>query len=619
MSNSDLTFLLGGEAGQGVESSGAGFAKALARGGLSVLGTPDYMSRIRGGHNFFLIRAGTQPIHSPAEKVHLLLAFDEETLQQHAAQVVPGGGMIYDARWKVDEAKLLDTGAQLFPVPLEEIAETVGGNKLMANTAALGAAAGVVGYGIEYLHSVIADNFRRKGEAVVDANRRVVEVAYEYSAQHYADRFEWKLPAVSPLGQSPWVLANGNQALALGALAAGCRFISAYPMTPASSIFEWMVAHGEQFGVVTKQTEDEIAAIAMAIGAAHTGARAMTATSGGGFSLMVESLGLAGMLEEPVVIVDAQRPGPSTGMPTRTDQADLLFVIHASQGEFPRIVLAPGTVEQAFDIGARAFNLAEKYQLPVIILTDAYLANTVQTVPRAALNPSQVQVDRGELLDEEQLDKLQGPYLRYRLTDSGISPRALPGHPQAVYVSSSDEHTPSGAFEDEDAQNRIQMNEKRQRKLESARRAMRAPQRYGVEQPDFTFLCWGSSVGAVREAVDAINRAGGRAALVHLTDMWPFPQQAVAAALARPGRLVLVEGNLTGQLGRLLRAETGIVPDYQILRDDGRPLSAGYILQALRQLTGQSQTPRTDGRDGAVATDGTGRKEEEFIVGRQAV
>lgn len=584
----ELVLKLGGEAGQGVESSGAGFAKALARGGLSVFGSQDYMSRIRGGHNFYMVRASRRPLYAPPERIHLLLAFDEESVHLHTSELVPAGGVIYDEALPVDADTIRVQGAQPFPLPLNKIAEESGGSKIMSNTAALAAAAGVMGYGLGYLESVIRDNFRKKGEKVIDANLKVAQTAYNEAKQRYGESFPWKLEPVTPLGKSPYVLINGNQALAMGALAGGCRFISAYPMTPASSIFEWLIDHGDQYGVVTKQCEDELAAILMAIGAAHMGARAMTSTSGGGFSLMVEALGMAGMMEEPVVIALAQRPGPSTGMPTRTEQGDLLFALHASQGDFPRIILAPGTAEEAFQAGARAFNLAEKYQLPVIILTDAFLANSVKTVERSQLAVSKVEIDRGELVRAEELDRMTERYARYKVTSSGISPRALPGHPKAVYLGNSDEHTEFSNFEDEDAGNRVRMHEKRMRKLDTARPEMQTPVVFGAHEPEVTLVCWGSSHGPVREAVDQLNARGVAANMVHFTDLWPLPQERVKATFepfAENGsRLILVEGNITGQFGRLLRAETGINLEERVLRYDGRPLTAGYILEKLLDL-----------------------------------
>ncbi len=377
------------------------------------------------------------------------------------------------------------------------------------------------------------------------------------------------------------MVINGNQAICLGAVAAGCRFISAYPMTPATSIFEWMSTHAARLGIVTKHTEDEIAAICMAIGAAHVGARAMTATSGGGFSLMVEALGLAGMTETPLVIVEVQRPGPSTGMPTRTGQGDLLFILHASQGEFPRIVLTPGTVEECFDAGWRPFNLAEQYQCPVIILVDKFLASSLRAIERDDFHFEAVKVDRGKLLTEQELDQLSDDYKRYAITETGISPRALPGHPKAVFVACSDEHAEDGHFEDEDPENRVRMVQKRLRKLEVAAEEMRAPALYGPQQADITFIGWGSSYGPILEAVDRLNEEGDKANFLHFTDIWPFPMEKVSSLLESAKYLVDVKNNATGQFASFLSSYAGRQVDHKILRYDGRPLSPEYILARL--------------------------------------
>lgn len=579
MPKNDMTFKIGGEAGQGIESGGAGFTKVLARGGLHVFGLQDYMSRIRGGHNFYQIRASESPLYSHTDEVHLLMALLPETIERHKDEIVTGGGLIYDEDLKVDEEALEGQGIKLFPVPLFGIAQEVG-EKIMANTAAFGVAAGVTEYDFELMASIIRDNFAKKGEPVVDANLEVARKAYDFARERYADDFDYKL---KPVEAPPRMVINGNQALCLGALLGGCRFISAYPMTPASSILEWMATHASRYGLVAKHSEDEIAALCMAIGASHVGARAMTATSGGGFSLMVEALGLAGMTETPVVIVEAQRPGPSTGMPTRTEQGDLLFMLRASQGEFPRIVLTPATVEECFHAGWRAFNLAEKYQCPVIILIDNFLANSVRAIERKDFHFEAVEVDRGELLTEEELDQLTEDYKRYAITETGISPRALPGHPKAVFVACSDEHDEVGHFADEDPENRVKMVQKRLRKLEVAVEEMRAPVLYGPEQADTTLIGWGSSYGPVREAVGRFNEGKEKANLLHFVDLWPFPEDQVRPLLESAKRLVAVENNATGQLAHLLRAYTGIQVDDKILRFDGRPFSPEYVLDRLEE------------------------------------
>jgi 2-oxoglutarate ferredoxin oxidoreductase subunit alpha len=575
----DMTFKIAGAAGQGLESSGAGFAQALALGGLHIFGLPDYMSRIRGGLNFFQIRVHEQPLFCHEQAVHILLPLSMEALEAYQYEVVEGGGVIYDEGLKVDPRSVSGRGRRGMPVPLVEIAEEHGA-RVMANTAALGAAAGVVEYDYERLADVIRKNFKRKGDEVVAANLRVGQAAYLYAQERYAAGFEWKLRQVPDAPRR--MVMSGNQALALGALAGGCRFMSAYPMTPATSIIEWLAKHEHQFGVVTKHAEDEIAAINMAIGASFVGVRAMTATSGGGFSLMSEALGLAGMNEVPVVVVEAQRGGPSTGLPTRTEQSDLLFVLHASQGEFPRLLLAPGTVEDCFECGWRAFSLAEKYQTPVLVLSDQVLASSVRTIEVDAIDFDRVVIDRGKLLSAEQLDALTEPYKRHLFTPDGISPRAVPGHPKAVYATASDEHDEFGHIT-EDMDNRAAMMQKRMRKEETARQEIEPPTRYGPEAAPTVLVGWGSTYGVLREVVD---RMDGGARLVHFRDLWPFPAEAAAEAVkgsARSVKVVVVENNYTGQFKRLFQSETCLQVDDVLSRYDGRPFSPEDVIAGLKE------------------------------------
>jgi 2-oxoglutarate ferredoxin oxidoreductase subunit alpha len=372
---------------------------------------------------------------------------------------------------------------------------------------------------------------------------------------------------------------TGNQAFALGALAGGCRFVSAYPMTPATSIIEWMARHEHQYGVIAKHAEDEIAAINMAIGANLAGVRAMTSTSGGGFSLMVEALGLAGMCEIPLVVLEAQRGGPSTGLPTRTEQSDLLFVLNASQGEFPRLVLAPGTIEEYFECGWRAFNLAERYQTPVIVLSDELLAASSRTLDITALDFDKVTIERGKFLTEKELDGLTEPYKRHQFSEDGISPRAVPGHPNAVYASASDEHDEFGHIT-ENMTNRAKMMRKRMTKLETACQEIRPPARYGPDEAPIALIGWGSTYGVLREAVD---RLAGQARLVHFCDLWPFPVEAAKTAL-KGSTLVVVENNYTCQFKRLLQGETCLPVAHTISRYDGHPFSPEDVLAGLKEV-----------------------------------
>lgn len=578
MPSNEMTIKITGEAGQGVETTGRGFAKALVRGGLYVFGLSDYHSRIRGGGNSYQIRVAGQDIYSHNDQIHLLLALTSEGIEQHAAGIVPGGGVIYDTALSVDARTLTANSVQPFPMPLSQIAKDEGGNPLMANTAAVGAAAGLTGYGLDLIASVVRDNFARKGTEIVNSNLEVASTAYRF-AQRYATSFPFEL---RPVKASRRMLINGNEAIALGAMLGGCKFVAGYPMTPGSPILEWLSLHSKEYGIVTKHAEDEIAAVNMIIGAGQMGVRAMAPTSGGGFALMAEGLGLAGMMETPIVIVNAQRPGPATGLATRTEQGDLLFMIYASQGEFPRIVLAPGTIEQCFDAGYRAFNLAEKYQCPAIILTDAFLAHSPRALERYALD-FDVPIERGALVSAHGLDKLTERYKRYAFTDSGISPRAIPGHPKALHAPASDEHDEYGQIL-EDATNRTRMVNKRMRKLEVAQAEMHAPLHYGPEEAEVVFVVWGSTYGPLRTAVDMLNAEGPTARVVQIVDIWPLPVAKVISALRGSRTLICVEQNYTGQLATLLRAYTGIKVDGLITKYDGRPMSPEYILTKLKEV-----------------------------------
>lgn len=587
MTVNNMTFKFGGEAGQGVESTGYGFAKALVRSGLHVFALQDYHSRIRGGHNFYQIRVADHDIFSHVEPVHLLLALTEVAVAEHLREIVPGGGVIYDPALAVDEDALTVRSVRAFPVPLTQIAMDEGGSRVMSNTAATGAAAGLTGLDLGMISSVIRDNFGKKSGPLVDGNLRVATAAYHYVQDKYGSSFAFRLqaPSAALQGQpppTPRMVISGNEALSLGALAAGVKFAAAYPMTPGSPILEWLAAHSLEYGIVTKHAEDEIAAINMTIGAALMGVRALTPTSGGGFSLMVETLGLAGMTEVPIVVVNVQRPGPSTGHATRYEQGDLLFMLYASQGEFPRIILAPGNIEQCFEAGWRAFNLADIYQCPVIILSDASLAHSLRALDLNALD-LHVPIERGALLADRDLDGLTERYKRHAYSESGISPRALPGHPKAIYASSSDEHDEYGQI-CEDAALRIQMMDKRMHKLETARKEMRAPLQYGPQRAEVTFLTWGATLGPLRTAVEWLNAEGTVANIVQIADIWPLPVEKVKASLRDAKKLIAVEQNYSGQLATLLRAYTDIQVHGLIRKYDGRPMSPEYILARWKEV-----------------------------------
>ncbi|MCC6174971.1 MAG: 2-oxoacid:acceptor oxidoreductase subunit alpha [Chloroflexi bacterium] len=590
---------LGGEAGQGVESGGAGFSHAVVRAGLHCFGLPDYMSRIRGGHNFYQVRVSDEPLYTFDDTLHLLLAFNKETVELHWRDLVEGGGVLHDAAIAVPKAELEARGVRDFAMPLTKIAEEQGGHKIMMNTAAIGAMAGLTSFDFEWIANVVESNFKRKGADTVTSNLKVAEYAYNAARDQYGNDFPWKLKAVP--GAPKRMLMNGNQAVAMGALAAGCKFISTYPMTPASTITEWLAAHAARFGIVQKQTEDEISAILFAIGAAHAGVRAMTASSGGGFCLMVEALGLAAMSETPLVIAEVQRAGPSTGLPTRTEQSDLEFVLYASHGEFPRIVVAPGTVEQCFEAGHRAFNLAEKYQTPVIILSDLFLSNALRTLDMDAIDFKEIRIDRGDLLDYQALDRLDEEYARHRLTESGVSPRAIPGHEKAVYITTGDEHDIIG-HNTEESDDRNEQMSKRMRKAERAAQEMQLPIWYGPADAEMTLVGWGSTYGALREATDLLNARGLVTNFLQFVDMCPLDEDRISAELGKIRRMIVVEQNYTSQLAHLLRGLTGRKADKRINKYDGRPISPDEVVATIvGDLAGEAHVDL-----GKVSLNGTG-------------
>lgn len=561
--------MVGGEAGQGVQSVGFLLAKVFACGGFQVFADQDYESRIRGGHNFFRIRVKDTKVDAIAEPVDMLLALNKESIDLHQKELASGGVIIFDG----EKTKTTSNNDHLFGVPLERLAEERAGGKLMANTVALGAGLGLVGYDFEILEKVLREHFGT--DAIRENNTKAAKAGYEYAQENFKGKFSHRL---HPISDEQRMLLTGNDALSLGALAAGCRFMAAYPMTPASSIMEYLASKAKDFDVVMVHAEDEIAAINMIIGASYAGVRAMTATSGSGFCLMVEGLGLAGLTETPIVAVDAQRPGPAVGLPTRTEQGDLEFVLHAHHGDFPRAVLAPATIEDAFWVTVKAFHLAEKYQLPVIILTDQHLASSYTTVDKFDLD--KVTIDRGFLFSPETEEAKE--YKRHQVTKSGISPRAFPGQSKALVATDSDEHDEAGHLI-EDAKIRTEQVQKRLRKLSSLKKEISPPRLYGPETAETTLIGWGSTYGAISEAVDILRKEDMSVNSLHLNELWPFPADAVTEALDNTQYSYVIENNAVGQLSRLIQRETMKKVSGRILKFDGRPFTSAYIAQEVRE------------------------------------
>ncbi len=570
----EINFLIGGEAGQGVQSMGFILAKTMAKAGYHVFANQDYESRVRGGHNFFQIRVSDHRVNAIGSQIDLIIALNDETLRRHQTSLAPRSVVIME---QISDQVLPET--TVITVPFEALAQQETGRPIMGNTVALGAALSLFHFDFDILASVLKETFQSKSSEIAELNVQAARSGYDYIEKKQGDDRD-KIELTSKTALSEMVI-NGVEAVALGALAAGCKFMSGYPMTPSTGILQFFAGKAREFNVVFEQAEDEIAALNMIVGASFAGVRAMTATSGGGFALMVEALSLAGMTETPVVIALGQRAGPATGLPTRTEQGELEFAIYAGHGMFPRAVFAPGTVEDAFKLTVRAFNVAEQFQVPVIILTDTFLSDSYVTVPPFDL--SQITVNRGELLSDEDLhaqEKYQ--YKRHKLTETGISPRVFPGHLDALVGTDSDEHTEEG-YITESAEIRVQMVKKRLKKQELLKQAIHAPFTFGPEEANTAFVCWGSSLGAVKEALHEINEKGNKVRMIHLSEIWPFPMSAFVAALGRTQQFIVIESNATGQLAHLIRSETGLQAERMILRFDGRPLSPSYILKQYYQ------------------------------------
>jgi 2-oxoglutarate ferredoxin oxidoreductase subunit alpha len=553
-----VNILIGGEAGQGLVTVGEILAKSLVRSGYHIVVTQSYMSRIRGGHNTFAIRVSGEEILAPQESVDLLLALNDETLSLHQGEVSPRGRIVADQGCTLDEENCLK-------VPYGHLA-----SDKFSNIAALGVVCGLLGLDEEIAGRTLEDFFGKKVPGLAEENRTVLQKALRWTSAQGVP-FE-KLS--SPKNPAPRLMMQGNEAIAMGALSAGLKFYSFYPMTPATSIGQTLAKYAAKMGLVVEQAEDEIAAINMALGASYAGAPSMVGTSGGGFALMVEGVSLAAMTETPIVIVVAQRPGPATGLPTRTEQADLQFVLYAGHGEFPRAIFAPGTVEECFDLTRKAFFLAEKYQGPIFILTDQYLSDSYRSVrPFDVQNLPAVQTPVNGVSSSQ-------PYRRFALRSNGISPRLLPGLSEHLVVAGSDEHTEDGHLT-EDLSVRRQMAEKRLKKMEGIRRETLSPDLKGDRNPDILLVTWGSSKGSVLEAAAHLRSQGKKTATLYFPQVWPLVPEQFLSALQEAGQVVSVEGNATGQLARLIRAESGFEIKARVSRYDGLPITPEFILRHL--------------------------------------
>ena len=574
---SEVRIRIGGPAGFGIKAAGQTLARVFARSGYHTFDLTEYPSLIKGGHNTYHLRVSEDDIYSHVMPTDILLALDAQTIGLHLDELTQGAAVVFDPK-DVDQSEI-DLGGRddlcLVQVPLTDIVYEVGGIKIMRNVVALGAVLGQLGFPLEGLLGSLKAQFAHKSPEVAEQNVAAATRGYEVASQTKC-AFPHHLKPREP---APFVLADGNESCGLGALAAGIGLYAAYPMTPASTLLHFMAKHAESQDVVVKHTEDELAAMNMVIGSAFAGTRSMCASAGGGFALMVEALGFAGVSESAVVVGLFTRPGPATGLPTWTEQSDLRFAIHASQGEFPRVILAPGDHTDMFDMTWRAFNLADQLQTPVIILGDTYLSDNRQTM--APLDTDAVCIDRGELLAEGDVTD----YLRYRVTESGVSLRALPGVQGALQLVNSYEHDERG-WAAESAEMRDAQNAKRLRKLKLAEDLVPRPVEFGPHLADISIILFGSTKMPVREAMKWLEAEGISVNMLQLTTVWPFPARPVAEFLERSKRSIVIEGNATGQLEGLIREYCLREPGHRLQRTDGRPFSPELVYQTIHLILG---------------------------------
>jgi len=567
----DITFNIGGAAGQGIDTIGDLLTQVFVQAGFYTFTIKDFESRIRGGYNFTQIRVSDKPIHASVDNVDVIIALSKDAVVGQRNNLTEGGVIIFDEGIDFDDLE----GCH-FPAPLEKTAREVGGNIRMMNAAALGAVIAVISFPFDLVEQVLGDIFGRKGEKIVAGNVAVAKALYDLTKSDFTGTCKYNLETLEKGPSKDKLILTGNKALALGAIAANVKWISSYPMSPSTSVFQDIVAYSHQLKIGSIQTEDEISSLAMATGASYAGARSMVTTSGGGFALMVEALGFAAMIETPVVIYNAQRPGPSTGLPTRTEQADLLFMAFSSQGEFPRIMFAPKDPIEAFDVATRSFNLADKFQIPVMILGDQYLADSVMNIPR--IDVSGVKRDTGKLA------KL-GPdpdYKRYLLTKDGISPRAFPGDKGKTIVSAGNVHREDGHIT-EDAEIRALMVQKFMNKIPAIMADLNPPMIYGEENADITLLTWGSTWGAAHEAVQTLASRGVSINQLHFCDVYPLRTVKLREVFAQAKQVIAVEQNITSQFAQLVRMQTGLEVTQHINKYDGRPMTPGWIISELEE------------------------------------
>jgi 2-oxoglutarate ferredoxin oxidoreductase subunit alpha len=562
----DVSVILCGQAGQGIQTVERILVRLLKLSGFHVFATKEYMSRVRGGNNSTEIRVASSRVSAFVDRIDILIPFHEGALKHVERRISHQSFILGDEKIISKDSQL--NGSQSIPIPLSKMASDIGG-KIFVNIIAAGMVLGLFQVEQDILTGFITEYFAKKGEDIIKKNLEAIQKGWEIGKGLLdSERTDVKLWRESAVGED--ILLNGAEAVSLGALAGGCNFLSSYPMSPSTGVMVFLSHQMNEFDIIVEQAEDEISAINMALGASYGGARAMVTTSGGGFALMTEGVSLSGMLELPVVIHLAQRPGPATGLPTRTEQADLEHTLYSGHGEFPRIIFAPGKLEDAFSLTQRAFNLADKYQIPVFILTDQYFMDSYSNVPIFDLKGMRV---------EKHIVKSDKEYRRYELTENGISPRAIPGFGEGLVGVDSDEHDQE-AHITEDLDLRGKMVEKRLRKHESVKKEVLSPELSGNRDYRILIVGWGSTYGVIKEALEKLDRKD--ISLLHFKQVYPLHEE-TKEYLKKAEKTIIVENNATSQFGKLIKLSTGVDIETKILKYNGLAFSTEELVEEIQK------------------------------------
>jgi 2-oxoglutarate ferredoxin oxidoreductase subunit alpha len=559
----DISIVLCGEAGQGIQTVEKILVSIFKRSGYFVFAAREFMSRIRGGSNSTEIRVSDKPVNSFVEKIDILIPLDSEAVDH--------------VKWRIDKDTIIlgrkefieGKAKRVFEIPFIELAKEAG-NKLYANTVTAGVLSGMLGVDFSMVEGFIKELFKKKDKKIIEGNIEAGKKGFEIGEKLIKEKgIDFEIKKIKKIKDS--LLLGGTELVFMGAIAGGCNFISSYPMSPSTGVLTFLSEQQEEFGIIAEQAESEICAINMSLGAFYAGARAMVTTSGGGFALMTEGLSLAGILETPVVIHLAQRPGPATGLPTRSEQGDLLFALFAGHGEFPRIIFAPGKTEDVFNLTRKAFGMADKFQVPVIVMTDQYLLDSSFLVPSINLS---------KLKTEKYFIKTNKNYKRYKLTKDGISPRGIPGYGEGLVVVDSDEHDEKGHIT-EDLDFRTKIVDKRLKKMDLIEKEIEPPELLGNKKYKILVIGWGSTYYSIQEALEILDKKD--ISFLHYRQVYPLHSDTIKY-LKNAEKTIMVENNATGQFARLIKMETGIQIDYPILKYNGLPFGVEEIVKRIKGI-----------------------------------